>query len=223
MAMKTSLFVVTLLCMAHSLLSQKDSNTSSSALYVKLEPIELAYNFPRVGIGLEKKFSEHSIWGSFHYGSEELNFGDNLNYFSEPFTYWGLKAGIRRIYPGGVGEYFIGPHLSFDKVSAEITDDVFYDLRNKDAILFDKGTFHRNRVRLFFESGYDFFSRDRFTLEISGGAGISRIEIRYKNVENPFLLNDVEPRHYHRRSQHKYAGTIWKPALTASLKFGVRF
>lgn len=220
--MKKLLILVSLLYLVCPLAAQKADSPGSSSIYLKFDPVEIAFAFPRVGIGIEKKLLKHSLWASFHYGWEELNFGNDLNYYSEPFNFWGIKTGVKRRYPDGIGEYFIGSHLAFDHTSSEVFEDVYYDLKNDDAILFDKGLFQRDRIRLFFEQGYEFFSGDRFTLEMSGGLGVSRIEISYKDVENPFLLNDVEPRHYHRKSQHKYAGIKWRFAFTGAIKFGVR-
>src|SRR5688572_21981562 len=188
MAMKTLILIVIQLLPCHILMAQMELQTPSPTWHVKLEPSELAFDFPRIGIGVEKKFSRHSIWTSFHYGTEELHFGNKSFYYTDPFHFWGLKAGIKRIFPDGLGEYFIGPQLSFDKVSGPVSHDVFYDLRNNDAILFDSAFFHRDRIMLFLDNGYEWSLGNRFTIETSFGAGISRIHILYKDVENPFLL-----------------------------------
>lgn len=219
--MKAFLIVMGMSLQVFPMIAQENTPPPSD-LYIKFEPSELLFDYPRLGIGLEKKFIKHTIWSSFHYGWEGLNFGNKLFYFSDPFRYWGIQAGVKRRKPDGFGEYFTGLHIAFDHTSADVFDDVYYDLNDRQAILFDAATFQRDRIRLIPELGYEFFSGDQFTLEFSGGLGISWINIHYKEVENPFILNDVEPIQHRRRSQHKYAGVKWKVALAGAVKMGIR-
>jgi len=193
------------------------------AFQVKIDPLEIGYSFPRLGIGFEQKFTKHSLWSSFHYGWDGLSTKHLNRYFDGEFNYWGIKAGLKRIYPSGIGEYFIGAQLGYDKTSANIIDDVFYDLDRNTAVLYDQAKYQRSRVGLLLENGYEFFIGNRFSIEFSAGLGIRRIEKWYKNVENPFVLNEVEPRVFRNKTQHKYVDTVWKPAFIGSVKFGYRW
>ncbi|MFZ1677753.1 MAG: hypothetical protein WBP41_09080 [Saprospiraceae bacterium] len=191
------------------------------ALLLKLEPLELGYNFSRIGIGIEKKFTTSSIWTSFHYGTnlDQAQLRDDP---SNHFVYYEMELGVKRIYSDAIGEYFFGGNVGFDKAKRYIDDDVYYDIDRKFAVLFDNAYQYRNRISLFLENGYELYVGKRFSIESSAGIGLRSIQNRYKFVQEPFQLNKVEPREICKKSQYKYVGQWFKVAFTAGLKFGWR-
>ncbi|MEO6133132.1 MAG: hypothetical protein ABIQ02_14925 [Saprospiraceae bacterium] len=192
-------------------------------IQLKVDLQEIVYAYPRIGIGYESKFSKISLWGSVHFGWDGLAIQKNSPYYDDEFIYWGGKAGLKRTYYNGKGEFFLGVQLSMDYTKTGMTDDVYYDLKEKSALLYDKANYLRERVGLLVENGYEFYIGKRFSLELGYGIGIRRIQNWYKDIENPFSLNDVEPIQIRNKTLYKYVGTLWRPAAIASIKFGYTF
>ncbi len=219
--MRTALVYLLLICFFRHIHAQHES-PFFKAFQIKPEPLEFVYTFPRLGLGFEQKFEKHSLWVSFHYGWDGLPM-NLFNQFDEgPIHFWGINTGLKRIYPNSAGEFYWGLQMTFDKTSAERLDDVYYDLRKKEAVLFDKATFQRNRIGLFIENGYEFFITHRLSLEISTGIGTRLIDRWYTNVDNPFRLTEIEPITFRRKYQHKYVHTTMNLAFTSSIKIGFR-
>lgn len=192
------------------------------AFQIKVDPLEIGYTFPRLGICFEQKSTLYSYWSSFHYGWDGISIDTISRYYDGEFNYWGIKAGLKRIHPISVGEYFVGGQLEYDKTGANILNDVYYDLNRNIAVLFDNAKYQRSRVGLFLNAGFELYFGHRFSMEVSAGPGIRRIEKWYKQVVNPFVLNDVEPREFRTKGYRKYLNTVWNPAFIGAVKFGIR-
>ncbi len=197
-------------------------HTPPKAIQVKIELLELLYSYPRIGIAVEEKYAKYNLWLSSHYGWNGLPVKNNSRYFDNEFIYWGIKTGIKRIYSGGSGEYFLGAQLGMDHTRAQMTDGVYYHIKEKDALLYDKADCLRDRVSFFIEHGYEFFIGKKFSIEWSNGLGVRRIQNWYKNIENPFGLKDVEPVKIRNKTHYEYVGTFWKPAFISSVKIGLK-
>ena len=216
--MKLKLLVTVIVCFVLCTKNYAQENSNHS-LQLKIEPFEFNYFFPRLGIGVEQKWEESSVWSMVHYGWDGLANAHIKKYFAGDYRYWSVEAGIKKLYAHYAGLFFIGARLGYDKSSANVLDDVFYDLNSHSAVLFDQASFRRSRISLFSEIGQEFIF-GKVVLEYYGGFGLRRIENFYVNINNPFVLNDVEPREYRKSTQHKYVDTSWKPALIIGIKVG---
>ena len=220
MDMKTLLSLLIFLSVNLRLPAQ-DGHTFKQLYQIKVEPLELGYDYSRIGIGLEKKFNTGSIWTSFHYGTN-LDYSQAHDAPSGHFEYYEIELGIKRILYNDDGEYFFGGNVGFDKGKRFVDDDVYYDIEGNFAVLFEAAYNYRTRLSLFLENGYEFYIGNRFSIECSGGLGLRSIHNYYDFVENPFRLNNVEPRILRRKYDHKYVGQWIKVALTGGLKLGWR-
>ncbi|HUR30430.1 MAG TPA: hypothetical protein VMZ69_03300 [Saprospiraceae bacterium] len=216
--MKLNLFVAIIIFSVFCLKIHAQENSNHS-LQLKIEPFEFNYSFPRLGIGFEQKWRQNSVWSMIHHGWDGIATTHIKRYFEEGYQYWSFEAGIKKLYPHPAGLFFIGARLGYDKTSANVSDDVFYDIKSNRAILYDQAGYRRTRFNIFSEIGQEFFF-GKVALEYYGGFGLRRMENFYANINNPFVLNDVEPLVYRKRTQHKYAGTGWKPAFIIGIKIG---
>ncbi len=220
--MKANLFILLLISLAiHG--NAQIFHTKPKYIQLKVDLLDILDSYPRIGIGYEIKYSKISLWQSIHYGWDGISFDQNSRYFENEFTYWGIKTGLKRNIFDLDGEFFIGVQLAFDHTKAAMSDDVYYDLNGKSALLYDKADYLRDRVGLMVENGYEYFIGNRFSVEIGYGFGVRRIQNYYKNIENPFSLKDVEPVEIRNKTLYKYVGTLWRPAAIASIKFGYSF
>lgn len=222
MAMIKTLLIIFCVGIFIEVFSQESSEVRSNSLQLEIHPLEIAYAYPRIGLGLEKKFSNYSLWSSVHLGWAGLDYKNGGRSLGQDYTYWGIKSAIKKFYPTGSGEYFFEGQINFDKTSSTYTDGVYYNLEMNTAVLFDEAKYRRSRLGFIIEHGYEFFMGNRLSMEISGGVGIRRIKTLYDDVENPFLLSEVTPREIKKNRHEKYVGVFWRPAFTGSLKFGWR-
>ncbi len=219
--MKTSLLIILFILLSVHAHSQLVHNPPRE-IQLKIELLEMLYSYPRIGLELEEKFTKLSAWSSIHYGWDGLPTKYNSRYFDDEFIYWGIKTGIKRIYSGGSVEYFLGAQVGMDHTRAHMTDGVYYHIKEKNALLYDKADYIRERVSFFIEHGYEFFIGKKFSIEWSNGLGVRRIQNWYKNIENPFGLKDVEPVKIRNKTHYEYVGTFWKPAFISSVKIGLK-
>jgi len=199
----------------------QDRRAFHQPFQIKVEPLELGYDYSRIGIGIERKFVSHSLWTAFHYGTN-LDYSQAQDSPSGHFEYYEVELGAKRILYSDYGEYFFGGNVGFDKGKRYVDDDVYYDIDGKFAVLFENAYNDRTRLSLFLENGYEFYIGKRFSIETSAGLGLRSIHNYYSSVTNPFLLNNMEPREYRKKSQQKYVGRWIKVAGTAGLKLGWR-
>lgn len=192
-----------------------------NAFHIKIQPVELLYDYSRLGIGIEKKFNRQAIWASYHFG-RDLTCAACKDDPTRYFTYDGIQLGMKWLFPDGVGEYYIGGKVVFDLSRKNYFREVYYDLDRRTAILYDAATYKRTRLGLFAETGYEIFLGPRFSIDIATGIGLLSIQNGYENVQNPFELEEVTPLNRRRKYQYKYVEQIWRPALTGALKFGWR-
>ena len=203
------------------LITAQDTHPFYKAFQIKLSPFEVLYDYYRVGLGVEKKFEHHAIWGSLHFGRELAGYSPSESP-SGYFTYQGIQAGMKWIFPDGFGEYFVGGKFGYDRARKFYEDDVYYDIKTKTAVLYDQAYNIRKRIGIFADNGYEFFIGPRFSIETSAGFGVVGIENSYEDIENPFELSDVEPLTRKRKYQYKYVEQIWRPAFTGAIKLGWR-
>ncbi len=218
--MKTVLLIITV-ALTPCLLAAQDTDPFYKAFQIKLSPFEVLYDYYRIGMGVEKKFEHHAVWASLHVGRELAGYSTSESPTGY-FTYQGIQAGMKWIFPDGFGEYFVGGKFGYDRARKFYEDDVFYDIESKTAVLYDQAYNIRKRIALFVDNGYEFFIGPRFSIEVSAGLGVMSMENSYEDVENPFSLNDVEPLNRRRKYQYKYVDQIWRPAFTGAIKLGWR-
>ncbi|HZV69645.1 MAG TPA: hypothetical protein VFG10_08880 [Saprospiraceae bacterium] len=202
-------------------LNAQDKRAFHQPFQIKVEPLELGYDYSRIGIGIEKKFMAHSLWTSFHYGTN-LDYSQARDSPSGHFEYYEVELGAKRILYSDYGEYFFGGNVGFDKGKRYVDDDVYYDIDGKFAVLLENAYNYRTRLSLFLENGYEFYIGKRFSIETSAGLGLRSVQNYYSYVTNPFRLNNIEPREYRKKSQQKYVGQWIKVAVTGGLKLGWR-
>ncbi len=218
--MKNILIIIAII-LTPFFVSSQDVNPFYKAFQIKLSPFEVLYDYYRIGIGVEKKFEHHAIWGSLHFGRELANYSP-AEAPEGYFTYAGVQAGMKWIFPAGIGEYFVGGKFGYDRTRKFYSNDVFYDVDRKVAVLYDQAYNKRFRIAIFADNGYEFFIGPRFSIEVSAGLGVMSMENAYEDIVNPFELNDVEPLNRRRKYQYKYVEQILKPAFTGALKIGWR-
>lgn len=213
------LFIITFsLCAT----AQSEEKTEKS-FHINVDPTELLYYFPKLSVGIEYKINRMALWTSFHYGSDVLGIKYKPRFYDDNnYKIAGIALGFKRFYSSGSGEYFMGSQIQLDKTTANVIDDVYYDIPNDAAVLFDQAQYQRSRIGLFVDYGYVFYLGERFTVEISGGAGVRRIKKWYKDIINPFELEDVEPVKFRSKSDYKHVRTEFRPAIVGSMKVGYK-
>ena len=207
--------------LAGSILYAQEQNVWSNAFQIKIDPLPLAYDYSRMGIGLEKKLNRHSIWSTFYWGTN-LDMSQLVDDPNGHYNFWGIQVGLKRILPTSAGEFYYGIKTGFDKSRKFYSGDVYYDLDGNFAVLYDAAYYYRTRLNLTVETGHEFYVGNRFSIEISSGAGIVSLQNGYKYVENPFHLEGVYPKEKRRKLQHKYVDDIWRLGFSAAVKFGWR-
>ncbi|MDQ3016298.1 MAG: DUF3575 domain-containing protein [Bacteroidota bacterium] len=218
--MKT--FILSLgLCLISIALEGQDEKPFYKAWQIKLESLPVFYNYPRLGLGVEKKFEHYSINISLHRGYD-LAQRSHRDDPSDYYDYYGVQAGMKWIFPDAIGEYFVGGKLVFDKSKKHYSQDVFYDIGRKIATLYDAAYYKRSRLGLILDTGYEFYLGKRFSVELSAGLGVISIQNGYYGILNPFELQDVEPRSRQRKFSHKYVEDVWRPVMSGTLKLGWR-
>src|SRR5690349_15807701 len=104
MAMKKILLFIAIIT-APCFVTAQNAISFHKLFQIKLSPFEVLYEHYRVGIGVEKKFTRHAIWGSIHIGQELAGYAP-VDAPQGYFTYKGIQTGFKWIFPHGIGEYF---------------------------------------------------------------------------------------------------------------------
>lgn len=203
------------------LLQSQETNMTNNKFQIKLEVLELAYFFPRIGAGVSATFPNLNVWTAIHYGWDDIGTFYVNNHFKGQYDYFGISAGANKFTSSG-SHYFLGALIAYDKTNAPVIENVFYDRTNNSAILFDSATFHRYRLGFFLHNGFELPIGNSFTIEFALGGGVRYINSRNDEVVNPLVLTDVPPIKVRNKTLHRYAGTSWKPSLIGSIKLGIR-
>src|SRR3989337_4291977 len=113
MVMKRILIICIVSLLSVSAWCQEEVNKKYPT-QVKFEFVELGYTFPRIGIGLERKFTNYNIWTSLHYGWDGLKTDHLNNYFDGEYNYWGIRGGANKLYRTDAGAFLLGGQIEFD-------------------------------------------------------------------------------------------------------------
>lgn len=195
--------------------------TFIKAFQIKLDPLALLYDYSRVGIGIEKKFIQSSIWAVYYYG-KNLNYAEQRDYLGDYFVYSGVQIGVKKLFRNRRGEYFLGGKIGYDNSRKYMSRDVYYDLDQRFAVLFESAYYHRNRLSAFIENGYEYYLNKHLSFEMSVGAGIISIQNKYEFVRNPLMLKDIKPLFNENKYHNKIVGLFLSAAGTFGIKLGWR-